>query len=307
MKGTSIPQLYVVRADGQQLYGGAGSLPGDALPQMLLAALSRAGRSFNPEQARFLAKTVDAADEAFDDQQYLTAGVLLAELKTFGSPGDLKSHAEPARRAEVLFSELRSEIDQAVVKARSAITEGEAKNSFSHVLAICEAEAVLRLFPSWKADAASLKRDLPGAEAYEAQFEQAEALVKARLAAASPVSRIRNRAESLYTAVIRKYQGSPVSTFAREELERLNPEAQVLRMTSGVSSGVSKLVDKTDGLPGFRLWRASVGNFTTRAKYVQHNDGRVQLLKETGELIVVEINKLSDEDQKYLSTLENTD
>ena len=41
--GRGIPRIYVVRADGEMLYGAVGSLPGDELPQMLLATLKQSG------------------------------------------------------------------------------------------------------------------------------------------------------------------------------------------------------------------------------------------------------------------------
>ena len=100
MTGNGIPQLYVVRADGEQLYGGAGSLPGEALPQMLRAAVSRSGRTFSLQQAGFLGETVRLVGEALSDGDRLRAGVLLAELNSLGSPNKLNSYALPALKAK---------------------------------------------------------------------------------------------------------------------------------------------------------------------------------------------------------------
>ena len=124
MTGNGIPQLYVVRADGEQLYGGAGSLPGDALPQMLLAAMNRAGRSFNAEQAKFLQNQVNAASESLVAGNRLGAAVALAELGAMGGADNLQSFAAPATKASELYQELRTQIDQAVKDSTGVLLKG---------------------------------------------------------------------------------------------------------------------------------------------------------------------------------------
>lgn len=64
VEGNGIPRLYVVRADGEQLYARVGSLRGDALPQMLFTTLQRAGRSFNDAETALLKSSVEAAEKA---------------------------------------------------------------------------------------------------------------------------------------------------------------------------------------------------------------------------------------------------
>lgn len=299
MKGNSIPQLYVVRADGQQLYGGAGSLPGDALPQMLSASINLAGRVFNSDQARFLGQAVEAASEALAKEQLLNAGVLLSQLNSLGSPADLNSYAAPAMRSKEIFNELKIALDGQVANAMSALSAEKVSDPLAHALVIFETESVFRLFQAWRNEAVTLKRAAQKLQGNQLVFEQAESIVKARLAAVSPVSRVRNRAESLYTTVIRKYEGTEAEALAREELKRLAPESKILQMADGGDEGSSDAGD----LPKYRLWTAKSGNFTTNAKYLKQSNGRVQLLKSTGETVIVEIQMLSEADQTYLKKI----
>ena len=59
-------------------------------------------------------------------------------------------------------------------------------------------------------------------------------------------------------------------------------------------------VNESNTPEAFRQWTARSGKFKTTAKYLQHNSDKVQLLKEDGTTIVVEISVLSDEDQAFL-------
>ena len=296
MTGNGIPQLYVVRADGEQLYGGAGSLPGDALPQMLLAAMNRAGRSFNAEQAKFLQNQVNAASESLVAGNRLGAAVALAELGAMGGADNLQSFAAPATKAGELYQELRTQIDQAVKDSTGVLLKGEPGSELTQLLVLSEAEASFRLFPKWKADANLVMREVRREAKYEEGIQQASALVKARLAAASPQVRVKNRAASLYANVMKKYPGTEASEIARKELSLIEPDSKFLE---GMEIAPESEPDPSTSI-SFRTWSTNKGDFTTRAKYVAQSAGKVQLLKESGEIITVEIRVLSERDREYL-------
>ena len=299
MTGNGIPQLYVVRADGEQLYGGAGSLPGEALPQMLRAAVSRSGRTFSLQQAGFLGETVRLVGEALSDGDRLRAGVLLAELNSLGSPNKLNSYALPALKAKEYFEALRKQIDDSVEDAQSNLEQTEVEDVLQHALTLHEAQAVLRLFVDWKGDVNDVTREVSKRGELDAPLEQAEAITKARIAAASPTPRLRSRAESLYAAVLRKYVGTAAEKIAREELERLSPESKFLEMGE-TPQGRSQVGSRPDGL---RTWATKAGDFRTRATYLKQAGGKVQLLKENGDTIVVDIEILSDQDRQFLESM----
>ena len=58
---------------------------------------------------------------------------------------------------------------------------------------------------------------------------------------------------------------------------------------------------ETTSAAAFRTWATQSGDFKTRAKYLQQKAGKVQLLKEDGKTIVVDIAILSSDDQEYVS------
>ena len=297
MTGNAIPQLYVVRADGEQLYGGAGSLPGDALPQMLLASVKRAGRFFTEEQAKFLYGSVEASDRSLKSGDRLVAGVRLADLLSLGSPSDLQSYAAPALKAGELHQELRRELEEAVKKANDDLRNREnIELSIQQIIPLCEAEAIYELFPEWRADAKEVTRDLGKEDRYKEPLDQASDLVRARIAAASSQIRLRGRAPSLYANVMRKYPDTKVASMARSELLAIDPDSKWLDMNVEANSASITMVE-------FREWSTPDGNFRTTAKLLQQESGKVQLLKDSGEVISVDVRVLSQRDQQYLKEM----
>ncbi|MGI9471692.1 MAG: SHD1 domain-containing protein [Rubripirellula sp.] len=290
MTGAGIPQLYVVRADGEQLYGGAGSLRGDDLPRMLMTTLKKSGRAFNQQEINALQQAVSTAEQALQSDQVLAAAVALSEVAKLGSPDALGSYAKPAQRSVEIYNEIKQQIDALIAESKTDLLDGNSSAPLEPLLVIHEGEAIYSLFPKWKPEAVELTRELKKKKLYPDESAQAEALVKARVLAASLTPRVRNRAPAAYATVIRRFPETEIDAIARTELEAIDPDAKVLQTTSEASVPMQ---------PEFRTWTS--GDFQTRAKFLQQRSGKAQLQKEDGTKIVVEINALSDADQSYLS------
>ena len=287
--GAGIPRLYVVRADGEKLYGEVGSLPGDQLPRMLLAALSKAGRSFSDAESQLLEKAVTAAETALDAGDLLTASHALSEAHMLGSPDALQSYEKPALAAGQLYERLQAELDTKVQSARDKLLNGGNEDPLDSLLAVLESCAAYQLFPKLKSKAVAITRDLKKNKSYAQSFSQAEALIKARSLKSAQKRSVRMRASAAYAAAIRRYPESRVEQLAREELAEIDPDAKILQA-----------INESKTPEDFRQWTARSGKFKTTAKYLQHKSGEVQLLKEDGKTIVVDISVLSDEDQAFL-------
>lgn len=297
-----IPQLYVVRADGEMLYGAAGALSGDKLPSMMLATLNQAGRPFNPVEADLLARSVTSAEESFAAEDFLGAAQAMSAILTLGTPSELGSYAAPALRAKELFTNLETELAARVEKTKSELSSGSDGDPLDAMLVLAEAEAAYLLFPNWKARAASVTRDYKRDPTRSDSLAQAVSLVKARLLLGSPKPSIRGRAVGAYTAVIRKHGGTPAAEIARAELAKIDPDAKILQPDANTLPPGTKTLPpgatSPENVSRFRNWTA--GGFKTRAMYLQQRAGKVQLQKEDGKKIVVDISVLSESDQAFL-------
>ncbi len=293
--GRGIPRLYVIRADGEKLFGAVGSLPGDQLPQMMLAALRQAGRAMSDAEAELLAQAVDAAKRGLDDGEFLASAHALSAALAIGSPDELGSYSEPAIGAGQTYEQLQSEIDANVQHAREKLLASDNDDPLDALLVLCEAEAAYQLFPKLKSKAGSITRDLKKNSSLSEPLAQAEALVRARSLKSAHKPSVRGRAVNAYAAVIRRYPGSRADEIARAELASIDPDAKVLQSVLENPEPTT-----SEHSPSFRQWTARSGKFTTKAKYIQQKSGKVQLRKEDGETIVVEISQLSDQDQAFL-------
>lgn len=297
--GNGIPRLYVVRADGEKLYAAVGSLSGDKLPQMMLATLRQAGRSFSDAESAMLDNSVATAKSMLDESNVLAAAVALSAANNLGSIDNLASYAKPAIGAGELYEQLQAEIDKKIEAAESDLSVTSTDSDpLDAIVAIYEAEAAYKLFPKLKSKAATLTRDLKKQTSYGDAPSQADALVKARILKSSPNPRMKSRAPAAYTSVIRRFPGTRIDELARAELAELQPDAKVLQSKPEMIQADSKSTVE------FRRWTAKSGNFSTTAKYLQQKSGKVQLQTEDGKKIVVDIAALSDEDQAYLKAQE---
>ena len=85
--------LFVVRADGETLYGKSGSLPGDQLPTMLARALSHSGQILGDREMKLVATASQKFNDLKAKGDIEGAIKAVAKLKKLGTPGQIKSYA----------------------------------------------------------------------------------------------------------------------------------------------------------------------------------------------------------------------
>ncbi|MFK8112916.1 MAG: SHD1 domain-containing protein [Rubripirellula sp.] len=306
--GRGIPRLYVVRADGEKLFGAVGSLPGDQLPRMMLASLAQAGRHFTDQESQALLSAVDATEAALEKEDLLSAASFLSSATQFGSPDEIGSYAKPAIRASELYEDLATRLNDSATTANDELSSKQAGEPFASLLKIAEAEAAYQLFPKLKAQAISLTREIKKEKSLSDGWAQAEAVVKARLMKSSLKPSVQRRAVSAYTSVIRRFPNTEADRLARTELAAIDPESKILKAAEGEApsdwegaSGTAT-VNARSASDSFRLWKARSGKFSTEAKFLRRKDGKVQLQKKDGSKIVVDIPMLSDADQAFLES-----
>ncbi|MFK7767927.1 MAG: hypothetical protein AB8B55_11955 [Mariniblastus sp.] len=105
-EGNSIPKLFVVRADGETLYGKSGSLSGDALPSMLASALRHSGKILTPRDATTLTDAIAKFKELKESGDIPRAVKALNRVSKIGLPGKIESYAASASEVNTLANEL---------------------------------------------------------------------------------------------------------------------------------------------------------------------------------------------------------
>ncbi len=296
--GNGIPRLYVVRADGEKLFGAVGSLPGDKLPQMMTAALQMSGRQFNEVEATALKSAGEKAKSELSNNNPLAAAHALASISSLGAPDELGSFARTAVLAGEAFEELQKQLESQVDDAQSKLSASGDQETLTALVKIAEAENAYSLFPKLRKSAGGLTREIKKEKPLADLYTQASGLVKARALVYSPKRNVKLRASSAFASLIRRYPGTEVETLARKDLEEIDPDAAILSADTP-SMTVSPNASKPTT---FRTWTSKSGTFETEAMYLQQKSGKVQLQLRNGRKIVASIDQLSESDQAYLRT-----
>lgn len=283
-EGDGIPRLYVVRADGEMLYGKAGSLPGQALPTMLLTTLKQSGRTFSDAETVLLQKSLEEAKAALAEENQIGAARALSKLKPLGTVGNLKSYSVLAQEADKLAEQVAQQGGQDIEAAQAKLSDSA--TAFEGIVTLVAAEDAYAAFPELNAKVVSALREAKRNEALDGPVKQAEAVARARKLAASEKVATRKSAVAAYELVLERFPGTPGAEIARKELTALAPDSPALSAEAPADE--------------YRSWTDASGKFSIEAKFVQQKQGFVQLQKRDGSLIAVEIKQLSPEDQTFL-------
>ena len=283
-EGNSIPIVFVVRADGQQLYGKSGSLPGPELPLMINQVLGQAGTIYSDQQLDLLKTSLDKAKGSLAGGD--TAGAVreLGRISKLGALGSLGSYAQAALDADAFAKQL-------IEQGRAALTAANEKlaaeaTRFEGALALAETKRIYSALPPLKneiaaaANAARTKPDLRDTVRLAEQLDEARDLLQ------TPAGK--RRAVTTLNRIIADKPGTPAAKLAADWLQAPNLAAAPAQAA------------KT-----FRTWTSDSGT-TVEAALVDFGygdpttkkDPYVVLKKRDGQRIQVPFSRLTAESQQ---------
>lgn len=284
-EGSGIPIIYVVRADGEKMYGKSGSL-GAQLAQFLTVQLRSAGKIFSAEQLAQVQTAVDEANKSLEAGDTLSAVKRLDSLKKLGPTGKLGSYAAACMAANQLVAQLTGEGQAALAAAKEQLA---GNNKFAGTLAILSANRKYGALPELKRELGAAERSLR-THASRDVLEQAESLDKA-LALEFSKSGKKSVVEAL-ARVVSRFPETPAAEIAQAKIAEL-----------GGNSETTATALPSDG-PEYRTWTDVTGAFQVEAELLEATGAAVKLrLKKDGKTIEVPLKKLSDEDREYLKNL----
>ncbi|HUE73949.1 MAG TPA: SHD1 domain-containing protein [Pirellulaceae bacterium] len=282
-EGEGIPIVFVIRADGQKMYGKSGGL-GNQLPQFLATQLVSAGRIFTPAQLTQVQGAVDEAKNSLAAGDSFTAVKRLDALKKLGPTGKLGSYAGPALEADKLVAQLVEEGKAALTAAKDQLAGNE---KFAGALGILSANRIYGSLAELKKDLGTAERDLRKDLSLREMVTQAEAVDKA-LALVSTKSGKAAAVDAL-ARVVTRFPDTPAAALAQEKIAALGGDAATAVTT--VTSAESK----------YRTWTDVTGKFQVEAELVEATGAEVKLrLKKDGSIVPVPLEKLSEQDREFL-------
>jgi hypothetical protein len=283
-EGNGIPIIYVIRADGEKLYGKSGAL-GDQLPLFLRAQLVSAGRILSPAELSHVQSAVAEAKEALTAGDSFTAVKRLDALKKIGPAGKLGSYAAAALEADRLVAQLTEEGKAALAAAKEKLA-GDDK--LEGALAILSANRIYGALPELKKELGTAERELKKDASLKETVAQAEAIDKA-LALVSTKNGKKAASEAL-AKIAARYPNSPAASLAQQKIEEISGDAPT-----------KSAADRPGGPPIVRKWTDVTGTYTIEAELVEKTADEVKLKRtDTGEIVAVPVSKLSAADREFL-------
>ena len=220
--GRSIPLIYVIRADGEQVFGSSGGIAGDALPALLMQQLAHAGTIYSPKQLTQLENLTQKAQQALDKQDPAAALRILGTARRLGPPGSLGSFARTARQADALFNKLAQQGNSNFTLAQEKMAGEE--TAFEGVLLLFQTEREYEALPDLKGKLAKAVREVKRDESMKTVVKQVDVFNQAKEYAKS--SRTKARATSWLEAIIAHFPDSQAAKYARDELDRMQAKAE---------------------------------------------------------------------------------
>jgi hypothetical protein len=243
-EGQATPIIWIVRSDGQQMFGKAGGIPENELPRFMMQQLTQAGKMFSEQQLAQVSEAVDAIKKAEEGGDVAVAVRRASGLQKLGTPGALGSYAKIALEADGLIKKLTD-------RAKSELTE--AKKRFSATDTRLEgAVAMLAIkraygnMPALKLELNTAIRDAGADPAARDVIEQAKLLEQANYYLKMPDGQ--TRAANSFRQVASRYPNTPAAKIADEQLKKLPAAGEAPARVA--SSPAAAAVESSDGPKG---------------------------------------------------------
>lgn len=332
-EGKGIPIVYVIRADGKQLYGQSGAPKGDELPKFMKEHLENAGRVFPIPSAKKLQSLVETAKEQLENGDADAAVKAIKPLTRIGKLGDLGSHAQPAKDADEFVKKLIDDARESMADADSRLTADKddvdaavTLANISRVYAPLMKVEIVQVMKKYRRDL-EVKALLKDAETIDKVSVKMKQRNGKDLAIRS-LSKLLRKSQGLpvYDYIIENYEemiGEPLSESFLAELEGDSDEE------AGVAESSSSRPDPTDTAGrdrksgsqadadspgtsptprqpkaaklGMRTWKTRDGKHQIEAEFVKILGEKVRLRKKNGKTTTIAIKRLSDEDRRVLT------
>ncbi|MEC9094497.1 MAG: hypothetical protein VX438_17445 [Planctomycetota bacterium] len=148
-KGRMLPVVYLIRPDGQQLYGQSNTLPGKQLSQFIDQGVAYCGRSYTALESQRLAFINQSLEAALKVNEFEAALKWTQSVRPFGKPGQLNSFATEAIRNNQLVKEVELK-SRSFVQSRigdiQASLQGDSGSQFKAVSQFVTLERALGEF-----------------------------------------------------------------------------------------------------------------------------------------------------------------
>ena len=294
-----VPSLYVIRADLKKLYvlppHSSGPIKAVHIDRTLKVFAKDAGLVLDDSTAAKLKLIVQEATAALHSNDHQLAVELFAPLKKLGKLGSLGSFAKPAMDADELAAKLIEKGRQELHDSEDALFDDP--EDFETAMRLATVSRVYQ--PLIQEEVKKVVRKARKNAKVKVPFKQAEQIDRA--IAMLPTKNGTKKANKALRKVVSRYPGTPAADYVEKRFEQLvgeplneaDPEND---KGNGPAVADAEKIDTAV----LRTWTSKNGQFTIRAKLIGVKEQKAGLEMPDGTVKWVPLDKLSDEDIKFL-------
>jgi hypothetical protein len=254
-EGNAIPIIFVVRADGEQLFGKSGSLQGAELPMMIEQVLAKAGTVYSDQQLQTLITSLEKARQLQSANDAAGAVRELLKIGRVGTLGKLGSYAEPAIEADALAQKL---IEQGRAELTAAKEKLEQKDQqLAGAIKLAHARRVYLALPGLKEELTSAYNKTRAQADLRDTLKVAEQLDEAHEQLRKPANK--RRAITTLRRIVAESPGTPAATLAADWLREHAPDEAVTPADAPAASAKSRPIETWTSDSGHTVEAALVG------------------------------------------------
>ncbi len=213
----AIPAMFIVSAQGEQLFGKVGTLPSENLSKIMLASLEKAGRYPTQAEWQALAEELTSAEQLLEaNEQALALELLEPLVDDLASLGGLLEISETGKQASELLQRLAKEQQAALTEAIKSFAP---QDDMQSALSIAGAQRYLELFPELGSQAALEIKKGVSSSAQRKLLKQASELLEAESLAKR--EKTRRKGVRLLQRLAKRSPNPAVAARAEQTLETL--------------------------------------------------------------------------------------
>jgi len=163
--------VFIVRADGEKLYGSGKRISAEQLYSIVEESISKSGRIYSLPQVSALAAAAESASSQLDDGDLEAAIKTMMSVRRIGMPGQLNSFATAAIAADRVALRIDSQVTPQLEKIKTELADQRTAPDAAIKMA-----AALRQLIRWlprKDDLNQLKKQFNDDEKLESLLDQA--------------------------------------------------------------------------------------------------------------------------------------
>lgn len=287
----AIPQVYIVRADGQELYNQIGGLSADRLRQVMAEALQQAGTRIEKSEVKLLKRLGGQLKTAVRTKNLANGLMALDKEKELISRW-IQSYAEEALDFRKEFHRLEKMLMSQVERWNRELADFNNQDLKTQVETFDLIEKIVPFLDEstiWKLDLSAVS-GLQETEVFR-QIRRDHEILKLMETAEG------NQPDSTITDLQRIYQ----DTVWEKRLEKVASRVAIIGDPSN-----NKVRDEWKTVVGqvSRQWTSNDGKFTVSATLTGVSPNAVQLARDDGPTITVSLERLSDLDRRWVESLQ---